>query len=213
MAVVRFSDELKSAIITNAKDMFRASIDAARKLPPTDITAEDVYTQVFGQWSGHMMALPPVFFKWYDTFHVATVNGKSLGFDFKLIQKQPFPPELPKGGAASYESSYAINLRINDYDNPLFQKLAEVAQVRLDAIKAADARRDEFVDGVKKVIEAHTTLAPALKAWPPLWDLVPETFKDRHRKVVVREKNTAEIDGSVDLSKLTAAVTFAKLTR
>jgi len=47
--------------------------------------------------------------------------------------------------------------------------------------------------------------------WPPLWDLIPEEYKDRHRQVVEREKK--EVVVNVDLGTLTATVVAHKLTR
>jgi hypothetical protein len=61
---------------------------------------------------------------------------------------------------------------------------------------------------VTKVIEAHATLAPALKVWPPLWELIPDEYKDRHREIKVQGKKEVTID--VDLGKLTAMSTAAK---
>jgi hypothetical protein len=80
-----------------------------------------------------------------------------------------------------------------------------------DRIKAVNTKRDEFVAQVQKIITAHATLAPALKMWQPLWDLIPEEYKERHRKVVEREKKELAID--VDLSAMTAAVVAHKITR
>jgi hypothetical protein len=68
-----------------------------------------------------------------------------------------------------------------------------------------------FVEQVKKIINAHATLAPALKLWQPLWDLIPEDYKERHRKVVERTKSDTQVD--VDLGSLTATVVAHKLTR
>jgi hypothetical protein len=61
-------------------------------------------------------------------------------------------------------------------------------------------------------METYSTLAPAIKAWPALWDLVPDEAKERHKKVVERVKKDAS-DVGVDLNSMTAAVTFSKLTR
>ena len=61
-------------------------------------------------------------------------------------------------------------------------------------------------------METYTTLAPALKAWHTLWDLLPDEAKERHKKIVERNrKDTIDVD--VDLNSMTAAVTFSKLTR
>jgi hypothetical protein len=66
---------------------------------------------------------------------------------------------------------------------------------------------------VKAVITSYSTLAPALKAWPPLWDLLGEDVKDKHREVVEREKRdpAAAISGSVDLDRLTALASLSKM--
>jgi hypothetical protein len=61
---------------------------------------------------------------------------------------------------------------------------------------------------VKEVCNTYSTLAPALKAWPPLWDLIPEDVKDKHREIKERIKNEAVL--SVDIGKLTALSTAAK---
>jgi len=47
--------------------------------------------------------------------------------------------------------------------------------------------------------------------WQPLWDLIPEEYKERHRQVVEREKKEVKVD--VDLTALTAQVAFHKMTR
>ena len=68
-----------------------------------------------------------------------------------------------------------------------------------------------FLEGVTKVITTYSTLAPALKAWPPLWDLVPESAKVRHRTIVDRKKTEVVIEG-VDLDSMTAVSALAKLS-
>ena len=77
----------------------------------------------------------------------------------------------------------------------------------------AEIKRDEFVEGVQQVINSFSTLAPALKAWPPLWDLVPDDKQRKHREIVTRSKAVSKDDLGIDTSQLTAAVTMAKLTR
>ena len=59
-------------------------------------------------------------------------------------------------------------------------------------------------------MEKFTTLAPALKVFPALWELVPDEAKERHKKI--REKVVKEIDTSnIDLKSMAATVTFNKL--
>jgi hypothetical protein len=75
-------------------------------------------------------------------------------------------------------------------------------------VAEAVKRREEFVDAVKSICNTYSTLAPALKAWPPLWDLVPEDVKDKHREIKERTKTEVVLD--VDIGKLTAMSTAAK---
>ncbi len=97
------------------------------------------------------------------------------------------------------------NLRTGTYQI-LFMRVPKWA-----AINEAVKRRDEFTASVKQVINAHATLAPALKMWPPLWDLLSEDVKNKHREVTERSaKATAETVG-VDLNRLTALASLSKM--
>ena len=78
-----------------------------------------------------------------------------------------------------------------------------------EKLSAAAKRKEEFVDAVRQVIDAYTTLAPALKAWPALWELIPDHVKDKHREV--KERTKKEVEMSVDLNKMTALISAAKL--
>jgi hypothetical protein len=79
-------------------------------------------------------------------------------------------------------------------------------------IQTIEQKEESFVNGVKEIINTYATLAPALKAWPALWDLVPDDAKERHKKIVERVKKEAS-DITADLNNLTAQVTFSKLTK
>jgi len=90
-------------------------------------------------------------------------------------------------------------------------ELAEELRLWRARISDARQRRTEFVNGVKMVLNNHSTLAPALREWAPLWDLLPEHYRDRHKEVkerVVSEKTAVSSDV---LGKLTGAITAAKL--
>ena len=77
-------------------------------------------------------------------------------------------------------------------------------------MKAATTARDEFVNGVVKVLEAHQALNAAVKSWPALWDLLDEPLRERHRAVEKRAKTEAPVIAA-DLDKLTSAVVLTKI--
>ena len=90
----------------------------------------------------------------------------------------------------------------SDMLNGLDEEFKRVREAQV-ALRAA---QEDYLVSVKKVLETFSTLAPALKMWPALWELLPEDAKDRHREV--REKPAATAAKSsapeVDLDRLTA---------
>ena len=211
MAVVRFSDELKSAIIGNAKALFSGRISAAYSASPP--IAEEVADLVFAPYMPAINAIPRDFIQWSNRLDIRVPAGNdTIDVTYQTKKEYPKPHHRIKAGdGAVIDSLFSVTLRLPD--TPTYQQYIEQFVTWHNNIKALEMQRDEFVDGVKKVIEAHSTLAPALKAWPPLWDLVPDTWRERHRKVVERAKPAATAELDVDLTSLTAAVTIAKITR
>jgi hypothetical protein len=70
--------------------------------------------------------------------------------------------------------------------------------------------RGTLSHGITKVLDAYTTLAPALKALPALWDLLPDDTKDKHKEVVERKKTKAE-DIDIDFGSITSTIIANKL--
>lgn len=210
MAVVRFSEELKEAIIGKSKELFSGRISAAHKASPP--IADEVADLVFAQYMPAVNMLPQELFQWSKRIEIRVPYGtSSIEVSYEASREYPKPGNRIKmDDGTIIDSMFSISFKLPD--TPKYKTYIEQIAAWRENINVMEKQRDEFVSGVKAVIEAHSTLAPALKAWPPLWDLVPETFRERHRKVVERTKTAvAELD--VDLTSLTAAVTIAKITR
>jgi hypothetical protein len=207
MATVRFSDELKTEIISNAKALFSKRLQAYHDNPPA--VGDDVADRIFKDFMPIVAQLPKQFLSWTDELCIDNINGRSYGKRFKLTKKVPMPNTDLDTTNAKMSNRFRLDVKlIGDEWHDI--------QTQLDAwisnMAAVEQERDAFVDGVKKIIGMHTTLGPALKAWPPLWDLVPEGTKNRHRKVVERVKpEVAEVD--VDLTALTGTITAAKFAK
>jgi len=207
MATVRFSDELKNDITNNAKALFAKRLQAYHDNPPA--VGDEVVDRIFKDFMPIVAQLPKQFLSWTDELCIDAINGRTYGKRVKLSKLVPKPnSDLITANAKMYDR-YRLDVKlIGDEWNDI--------QAQLDAwisnIAAVEQERDAFVEGVKKIIGMHTTLGPALKAWPPLWDLVPEGTKNRHRKVVERVKpEVAEVD--VDLTALTGTITAAKFAK
>lgn len=209
MAVVRFSDELKNAVIDNAKGLFAKRLNSAFQNTPPIV--HEVVDLVYAQYVPVVNSLPRELFQWTNRVEIRVpYNNTKIEVTYQTNYEVLKPQSrIMVGDGAVIDSMFAINLKLPD--TPKYKTYIDQIVAWHENIKALEKQRDDFVAGVKRVIEAHATLAPALKAWPPLWDLVPETFRERHHKVVERAKPAGVAELDVDLTSLTATVVTAKI--
>jgi hypothetical protein len=211
MATVRFSKELQDEIIKQARFVFDKQVVAAQESRPDSTAwAEKIYDTLFGQHVVALNAVPQEFLYMTEQIEIDRVGDTRCRLRFNLLSAKPWPRKFNDNEYAKSNSSYnssEINLR----DHPVWAELKAEVTAWQERVNAVNTKRDEFVAQVKKIIEAHATLSPALKMWPPLWDLVPEKYKEKHREVVERTKK--DVDVQVDLGALTAAVVANKITR
>lgn len=225
MATVRFSDRLKETVRKKARDMFSTQVQQAQS--SYDSTWGDrIYDKLFSADDiAKFNALPAWamsskdslelegFYGNDDVWQTADikVNTWSLRDNINLhfACARPWPHNFdaaPTGAKSSWRS-----LRL-DFNDTRWDWLKDEFKAYTNRIFQARAKEEAFIDGVEKLMSTYSTLAPALKAWPALWDLLDEETKDRHKKVV--ERTTRDIsDVDVDLNSMTAAVTFNKLTK
>ena len=225
MATVRFSDALKSEIRNNAKAMFKANIDKAKADVPAH-WADKIYQGFFpADDIAKFNALPPhvmqekqsLDFEGFfnapeDVFQTSTHKQKAyecetVRLEFSKVMRWPNDIEkMDTGFKFQWRNSKA------DYNDSRWAWLVPEFKEYVRKIFEQESKEASFLEGVDKLMETYSTLAPAIKAWPALWDLVPDEAKERHKKVVERVKKDVD-DVGVDLNSMTAAVTFSKLTR
>ena len=225
MATVRFSDSLKHDIRINAKAMFEAKIEAARKdVPshwadkmyqcffPADVIAKfdalpdyAMATKDSMEFSGFYNAPDDVFQT--AEYKTSAYKCRDVRLTFTKDMRWPNTFDINTTGF-----KYGWRDGTADFNDSRWDWLKSEFKEYVRKIFEQEAQQEKFLEGVNKLMETYSTLAPALKAWPALWDLVPDEAKERHKKVVERKKKDAEEIG-VDLNSMTAAVTFSKLTR
>ena len=204
MATVRFSGDLKEAIIKAARAKMQPAIDRAQEARPSHDWGMRIYNNIFGDVIPKLNTMPPEWFKKRESLTVRTANAVDLNMEFKLGTSMPWPYDAISNDMFKVHYDSYIDLK----DHPVFEEFHQEVYAYKSKLQAAQNRREEFVKAVQEVIDAYTTLAPALKAWPALWELIPEATKDRHREVKERTKN--EVQLGVDLDKLTAMSAAAK---
>lgn len=245
MAVVRFSEELRSNIICKAESLHDTKIMVIRDeyesknwgeriaetLIPTDLRE-----QLDNLPAGVVSKTRNLRFGGFYSPKDAEVSVEAEVMEvqrrfphnviqFTLPEKYSFLP-YEFADASNAELMDKLNCRRDTvgyqqcyrfaYNDPRYTDIYEEYKDIADRHHVAVEAKNKFVHGVKKLINHHTTLNPALRAWPALWDLLPDDAKARHKKVTPKRNRTAkeikeELD--VDLDSLTTTVTIAKLTK
>lgn len=220
MATVRFSETLKDNIRRKAKDMFKESIKKAEENYPTT-WADKMYDCFFpADVVAKFNALPAYAMKEQPHIDFNGFRGmpdaedkdqynfnNTIRLEFSSPRRWPdeFTSEVT-GFNARYGSGEC------NWDDTRWDWLKPEVKAYTDKINAEVAKQDSLLEGINKLMETYSTLAPALKAWPALWDLLDDDTRERHKRVVERNK-TGSDTLDVDLNKMTAAVTYSKLTR
>lgn len=207
MATVRFSKELINQILSNAKGKMQPAVDKALGQRPDTGWGQKIYDTLFGDVLPTLRQLPDGWVKTADEIKITQVGSAHLDMTFSLSGKLPWPNEFKETELAKKNSYWGDHITLKDH-LMWSEFYAEVVAYK-QRVHDAKKRQTEFVESVDAVIKAYTTLAPALKAWPPLWDLIPGATKDKHREI--KERVKGEVSLNVDLDKLTAMSTMARL--
>lgn len=207
MATVRISQALIEKVMRNANGSQEKMVQRAIDSRPSDDWAEKIYNILLGDSAHIAQQLPEHWFHMVDNIHVQQVGSTSCNLVFKFQTPMRWPWNIDNDlGELRYNGSNDVYLK----DHLLWGELHAEVTAYQERVQFAKSRQSAFVAEIKAILNAYTTLAPALKAWPPLWDFIPEDVKNKHREVVAKEKKT-EVSLDVDLSRLTAMATAAKI--
>lgn len=214
MAVVRISDQMKKIVMAAARNTFEKRHQAARESLTLPMTAEDIYSRIYGKWVDQMEALPKEFFNYTDQFTVERIHGIGYAHTFKLVTEKPLPRNIPAMPHVRTARSYGANtLDLLDDGSGRWTPLFQAFEAWRERVQAIENERATFTSGVKHVLDSHTTLAAALRTWPPLWDLIPETYRNKHNEVVPKKDRQQEmaLESGVDMDRLTAMAALNKI--
>ena len=206
MATVRFSKELIDRIVKQATAKMEPAVVKARETKPDNSWGQRIYDILFHEAKPVIAQVPVGWLKHTKQIEISEVGGRHCGMTFEFATPQPWPHEFVGTELAKKRSSYGDSLSLKEH--LVWREFHAEVTAYHQRVQEAAKRRDEFVEAVKKICTTYSTLAPALKAWPPLWELVPEDVKDKHREIKEREKKEIVLD--VDVGKLTALSTAAK---
>jgi hypothetical protein len=209
MATVRFSKELIKDITTKAKQPFNAKKQEIERSKNFDGWADTVWDAVAGEHKAAVLSLPA---GWLKTSRQFQLLVRPVGQASRYIYvhcAHPYPMPYDITGNPHMEMTRSGYLHIKE-NSTVFAPLIEEVREWVAAMDAVDKQCKIMVDGIEKLTTTYSTLGPALKAWPALWDLLPDYAKDKHKEVVVREKADKK-ELTADLGAMTAALTVQKM--
>ena len=223
MATVRFSERLVDEIKKNATDLF---VDKAEKVRLTfgKDWADKIYDCAFpAEVRNHVDALPSYWFEKQEQIQLngfhnndESLRGGQPKYKLKNALNIPFssakhwPKDVARGNTGIKWDWRNTTI---DFQDPRYTWLHKPFAELVEKLAKISDEKDAFVEGVKTVCDTYSTLAPALKAWPPLWDLLPQDAKDRHKKIVERTAPKQASELGIDLTSMTSAVAFSKLSK
>ena len=207
MATVRFGKELIDRIEKQAKVKMQPTIDRAQAQKPDASWGQRIYDTLFLEAKSTISQVPAGWLKTMPRIEIGRVGNAVCNMAFEFTTPQPWPYVFPETElACKNNSSYGDSINLKDH--LVWGEFHAEVTAYHQRVQEAIKRRDEFIAAVKKICNTYSTLAPALKAWPPLWELIPEDVKDKHREIKERTKSEVVLD--VDIGKLTAMSTAAK---
>lgn len=219
MATVRFSGDLKTTIVNCARNMYNDRIQKAKEKDPT--WGDRFYSLAFGSYKDMLADVDPAWLRFGNSFSVrATVagtdsNGVPCRVDIReelyLSSQQPIPGGVLPVEVTGCEMNTGYSLTFTMKDSRYDQLIQEMS-TRMKNLQAIEKQRDVFVQGIAELLNAHSTLAPALRAFPPLWDLLSEQVKEKHKEIRVVEKKEEPVI-KADLAALNAAMAIHKMTK
>ena len=208
MATVRITKELTGDILTNAKAKFSTDIRDAENSRPDHYWGDFIHDAIYGNYVSIMDQLPTGFIPTREKVLVHRVGIHPVDLYFEFSTPKAWPAILPLGSPASpHHHSGAVMLDAS----PVWDNLLKEVQDWRVRTATATKRRNDFAAGVESVLNSFSTLAPALKEWPALWELVPDYAKNKHKEITEkRSASNANIDKEM-LGRMTGAMTAAKL--
>ena len=226
MATVRISGQLKEDIIDNAKESFTNRIEQViHDNPRPESWGQRIYdTEVPSKDKAIALSLPD---GWCEKTTQVQMNGfdhvpEDRTYDVELTReltdgfrvenlKWDIPSQPVPVSGTHMLKGYHHNV---DYRDPRYEWLKSEYATWLKPIKDILVEREKFVDDVRTLLDSAKTLAPLLKKWSGLWQLVPESAKNRHREVYEKPKADEIEDKTkdIDFDSLTTSITFNKLS-
>lgn len=209
MAVVRLNKKIRDDILTRAAIQMQPSIDRANALIPSGSEwGMKAYRIMFGDELSIIEQAPDNWFKLRSEIGLrGLIPTDHRELQLKLSAPVRWPDTIAENDFIK-PTQYGFGA-VEIKPHPAWDELIAAYRTYKEASDAAYKKKEMYVKSVGKIINTYNTLGPALKAWPPLWDLLENNEQNEHRRVdAPRKREEKDID--VDFGALTSISTAAK---
>lgn len=243
MATVIITKEIRQHVGSKVGELFKSRLDAANIDVALAHDAPELWGKVYDlvipqyirdmandvKYSKWLNAGPPdVFTLKSEGRDVGTLDGvvhypsvtlTALSDDTRYQTRNVWPVDpailtFPNGKLVFSKAGYGrYNIDI-DENLEYFQKYRDRIQAAVIARNVVQTEQTVAVDAAHNLLTQHNTLAPALRQWPGLWDLLSEEVKNRHRAPnASRSRKAVELDAATSetLDTITTTIVINKL--
>lgn len=202
---VRISDKLIGEVAGNISDLYRYYADDIEKQKPD--VGDRIYELLYGPYLSQMQQLPAAFFRKLDRIETRFVGEEILGYSFKLSSVKLGSYSHPPGdNVEASDYSDRVNIKRTPYTEEIVDAIISWHKQRQDIYEV----RNQATDAVRRVMRANKSLAPAIKAFPPLVDLLPAVTR---MKIDVPQHRLSSVQMELDphLKRLAADIALKKM--
>lgn len=202
---VRISDKLIGEVAGNISDLYRYYVEDVEKQKPD--VGDRIYELLYGPYLSRMEQLPTSFFRRIDRIETRFVGEEILSYSFKFSSVK----------LGSYTHPPGDNVEASDYSDKVNIKRTPYTEEIVDAILSWHKQKQDIYEvrnnataSVRRVLREHKSLAPAIKAFPPLVDLLPAATRI---KIDVPQHRLSSVQMELDphLKRLAADIALKKM--
>jgi hypothetical protein len=228
MATVKISDGLRTRVLAGIRGIYSGELAAASEIAAS--AGDQLYDLLLGKYKELLKDVEPAFLNFEEKLSVAGVHARMddrvelRGYDaaiMPLSRPMPWPINQKAGwpGLRAAKPTFSWDTRVSANSitlvvHPALTEFISDLNTRQDKIDTVRGKIDTLLRGVERLFSTYSTLNAAVKAWPPLRDLLQPDIRARLEEKVERTRTSVgEVAiNPIDTSNMTQLITAKKLS-
>ena len=200
---VRISDKLVGHVVEAITNLYRKRFEGLEKQKP--VVGDRLYELIYGPYLSNMEQLPSSFLRKVDAIEVSKVGDRKIVLRFPLSSKR-------LAGFNHPTNEYLVADNYERFEVVRAPATEEIVDGILSWRKQIDDTMDIRENGqkaVREILKRYVSLPPAIKAFPPLIDLLPPEVR-RKIEVPQHKLTSAEMELDPHLKQLATDIALNK---